>query len=151
LGYSVADPLLVLPARALVAAARIVGEAGTRLTRYCHVKRRGSHANTPCRRFIGVADLASVRFSLPSQLLEPTPNLEYWNYLDSPNAFVAIGTADDPVDRMLEVLRFWFTKDLKYAKGKPCKPYNSCLGEFFRVGRSQHHGGRPEYSEILME
>ncbi|KAK4242863.1 hypothetical protein C8A03DRAFT_39812 [Achaetomium macrosporum] len=84
------------------------------------------------RKFIGVADLASVRFSLPSQLLEPTPNLEYWNYLDSPNAFVAIGTADDPVDRMLEVLRFWFTKDLKYAKGKPCKPYNSCLGEFFR-------------------
>ncbi|KAK4231970.1 putative oxysterol-binding protein [Podospora fimiseda] len=84
------------------------------------------------RKFIGVADLASVRFSLPSQLLEPTPNLEYWNYLDSPNAFVAIGTADEPVDRMLEVLRFWFTKDLKYAKGKPCKPYNSCLGEFFR-------------------
>lgn len=44
---------------------------------------------------------------------------------------------------MLEVLRFWFTKDLKYAKGKPCKPYNSCLGEFFRVGRSQHEGGQP--------
>jgi len=76
-----------------------------------------------------------VRFSLPSQLLEPTPNLEYWNYLDSPNAFIAIGDADEPVDRMLEVLRFWFTKDLKYAKGKPCKPYNSCLGEFFRVGQ----------------
>lgn len=86
-------------------------------------------------RFIGVADLASVRFSLPSQLLEPTPNLEYWNYLDAPNAFIAIGTSDDPVDRMLEVCRFWFTKDLKYAKGKPCKPYNSCLGEFFRVSR----------------
>ncbi|KAK0649492.1 hypothetical protein B0T16DRAFT_132378 [Cercophora newfieldiana] len=84
------------------------------------------------RKFIGVADLAAVRFSLPSQLLEPTPNLEYWNYLDSPNAFIAIGTAEDPVDRMLEVLRFWFTKDLKYAKGRPCKPYNSCLGEFFR-------------------
>ncbi|EZF11543.1 hypothetical protein H112_07355 [Trichophyton rubrum D6] len=48
---------------------------------------------------------------------------------------------------MLEVLRFWFTKDLvglspllirtmliekKYVKGKPCKPYNSVLGEFFR-------------------
>ncbi|KAJ4403293.1 hypothetical protein N0V82_010680 [Gnomoniopsis sp. IMI 355080] len=84
------------------------------------------------KKFIGVADLASVRFSLPSQLLEPTPNLEYWNYLDAPNAFIAIGTSDDPVDRMLEVCRFWFTKDLKYAKGKPCKPYNSCLGEFFR-------------------
>ncbi|KAI1773091.1 hypothetical protein F4818DRAFT_117859 [Hypoxylon cercidicola] len=84
------------------------------------------------RKFIGVADLASVRFSLPSQLLEPTPNLEYWNYLDNPSAFAAIGTSDDPLDRMLEVLRFWFTKDLKYVKGKPCKPYNSCLGEFFR-------------------
>lgn len=84
------------------------------------------------RKFVGVADLAAVRFSLPSQLLEPRPNLEYWTYLDVPNAFAAIGTADEPVDRMLEVLRFWFTKDLKYIKGKPCKPYNSCLGEFFR-------------------
>ena len=86
------------------------------------------------RRFIGVSDLAAVRFSLPSQLLEPTPNLEYWTYLDSPNAFVAIGTSDEPLDRMLEVIRFWLTKDIKYAKGKPVKPYNSCLGEFFRVG-----------------
>ncbi|TFB06955.1 Oxysterol-binding protein [Trichoderma ghanense] len=84
------------------------------------------------RKFVGVTDLASVRFSLPSQLLEPTPNLEYWTYLDAPNAFVAIGTSDEPLDRMLEVIRFWLTKDLKYAKGKPCKPYNSCLGEFFR-------------------
>ncbi|CAK7266744.1 hypothetical protein SEPCBS57363_002245 [Sporothrix epigloea] len=84
------------------------------------------------KKFIGVADLASVRFSLPSQLLEPTPNLEYWNYLDAPNSFIAIGTSDEPLDRMLEVLRFWFTKDIKYAKGRPCKPYNSCLGEFFR-------------------
>jgi hypothetical protein len=84
------------------------------------------------RKFMGVSDLASVRFSLPSQLLEPRPNLEYWTYLDAPNAFVAIGTSDEPLDRMLEVVRFWLTKDLKYAKGKPCKPYNSCLGEFFR-------------------
>ncbi|CAG8974731.1 hypothetical protein HYALB_00000341 [Hymenoscyphus albidus] len=84
------------------------------------------------RKFIGVADIASVRFSLPAQLLEPTPNLEYWNYLDAPSTFVAIGDSDDELDRMLEVLRFWFTKDLKYVKGKPCKPYNSCLGEFFR-------------------
>ncbi|KAG4428450.1 hypothetical protein IFR05_016068 [Cadophora sp. M221] len=84
------------------------------------------------RKFIGVADIASVRFSLPSQLLEPTPNLEYWNYLDQPHTFVAIGDSDDAFDRMLEVLRFWFTKDLKYVKGKPCKPYNSTLGEFFR-------------------
>lgn len=27
------------------------------------------------KRFIGVSDIASVRFSLPSQLLEPVPNL----------------------------------------------------------------------------
>ncbi|KJZ77158.1 hypothetical protein HIM_03479 [Hirsutella minnesotensis 3608] len=84
------------------------------------------------KKFIGVSDLAAVRFSLPSQLLEPTPNLEYWTYIDAPNAFVAIGTADEPLDRMLEVIRFWLTKDIKYVKGKPCKPYNSCLGEFFR-------------------
>ena len=85
------------------------------------------------RRFIGVADIASVRFSLPAQLLEPRPNLEYWNYLDRPEMFVAIGDSEEPLDRMLEILRFWFTKDLKYVKGKPCKPYNSALGEFFRV------------------
>ncbi|KAK2784087.1 hypothetical protein FQN53_008803 [Emmonsiellopsis sp. PD_33] len=64
------------------------------------------------RQFIGVSDIATVRFSLPAQLLEPTPNLEYWNYLDRPEAFVSIGKSDDPVGRMLEVLRFWFTKDL---------------------------------------
>ncbi|KAL9133190.1 MAG: hypothetical protein Q9175_005631 [Cornicularia normoerica] len=84
------------------------------------------------RKFIGVSDIASVRFSLPAQLLEPTPNLEYWNYLDRPETFVAIGDSNDGLGRMLEVLRFWFTKDLKYVKGKPCKPYNSTLGEFFR-------------------
>ncbi|EGD86418.1 hypothetical protein H112_07355 [Trichophyton rubrum D6] len=84
------------------------------------------------RNFIGVSDIASVRFSLPAQLLEPIPNLEYWNYLDRPESFASIGKSDDELGRMLEVLRFWFTKDLKYVKGKPCKPYNSVLGEFFR-------------------
>ncbi|EON65144.1 hypothetical protein W97_04381 [Coniosporium apollinis CBS 100218] len=92
------------------------------------------------RRFIGVSDIAAVRFSLPAQLLEPTPNLEYWNYLDRPETFVRhvapqtslIGDSPDPLGRMLGTLRFWFTKDLKYVKGKPCKPYNSTLGEFFR-------------------
>ncbi|KAK0625344.1 hypothetical protein B0T17DRAFT_493307 [Bombardia bombarda] len=103
------------------------------------------------RKFIGVTDLASVRFSLPSQLLEPTPNLEYWNYLDSPNAFIAIGTADDPVDRMLEVLRFWFTKDLKYAKGRPCKPYNSCLGEFFRCNWETEDDAPRINTKVLQE
>ncbi|OCK78272.1 hypothetical protein K432DRAFT_357070 [Lepidopterella palustris CBS 459.81] len=84
------------------------------------------------RRFMGVADIAAVRFSLPAQLLEPTPNLEYWNYLDRPETFISIGDSEEPLGRMLGTLRFWFTKDLKYVKGKPCKPYNSTLGEFFR-------------------
>ncbi|KAK4612320.1 Oxysterol-binding protein-like protein 1 [Fulvia fulva] len=84
------------------------------------------------RRFVGVTDMAAVRFSLPAQLMEPIPNLEYWHYLDRPETFAAIGDAEDPLERMLGCLRFWFTKDLKYVKGKPCKPYNSSLGEFFR-------------------
>jgi len=66
------------------------------------------------RKFVGVADIASVRFSLPAQLLEPRPNLEYWNYLDRPETFASIGKSDDELGRMLEVLRFWFTKDLVY-------------------------------------
>ncbi|MCJ1287679.1 hypothetical protein MMC26_007031 [Xylographa opegraphella] len=87
------------------------------------------------RKFIGVADIASVRFSLPAQLLEPTPNLgcavapSADEVIDGLNS---IGDPEDEVARMLAVLRFWFTKDLKYVKGKPCKPYNSALGEFFR-------------------
>ncbi|KAK4942440.1 hypothetical protein LTR66_014706, partial [Elasticomyces elasticus] len=84
------------------------------------------------KKFIGVSDIAAVRFSLPAQLLEPIPNLEYWHYLDKPEYFIAIGDSDDPLGRMLGCLRFWFTKDLKYVKGKVCKPYNSTLGEFFR-------------------
>ncbi|ODH27737.1 hypothetical protein ACO22_04123 [Paracoccidioides brasiliensis] len=95
------------------------------------------------RQFIGVSDIATVRFSLPAQLLEPTPNLEYWNYLDRPETFVSIGKSDDHLGRMLEVLRFWFTKDLKYIKGKPCKPYNSALGEFFRCNWEIEDTERP--------
>jgi len=60
------------------------------------------------------------------------PVIEYWNYLDRPETFISIGDSDEALGRMLAVLRFWFTKDLKYVKGKPCKPYNSTLGEFFR-------------------
>lgn len=84
------------------------------------------------RKFVGVADIAAVRFSLPAQLLEPIPNLEYWHYLDRPDTFCSIGDSDDPLGRMLQCLRFWLLKDLRFLKGKPCKPYNSTLGEFFR-------------------
>ena len=75
---------------------------------------------------------ARRRLSLPASLLEPVPNLEYWNYLDRPDVFAAyvfpssiggpsltslirsINDSDDPFMRMIAVLRFTFTKDLKF-------------------------------------
>ncbi|KAJ5766445.1 uncharacterized protein N7511_004061 [Penicillium nucicola] len=86
------------------------------------------------RKFVGVADIASVIAVLLSVEWEANGWVlkEYWHYLDRPETFASIGKSDDELGRMLEVLRFWFTKDLKYIKGKPCKPYNSTLGEFFR-------------------
>jgi len=74
------------------------------------------------KKFIGVSDIAAVRFSLPAQLLEPIPNLEYWHYIDRPDAFAAIGDSEDPVGRMLGCLRFWFTKDLV------CKSFCRLIG-----------------------
>ncbi|KAG6917623.1 hypothetical protein DXG01_001855 [Tephrocybe rancida] len=44
-----------------------------------------------------------------------------------------INDSHDPFERMLAVLRFTFTKDLKFVHGKVCKPYNSVLGEHFRA------------------
>lgn len=84
------------------------------------------------KRMIGVKDMAAIRLSLPANLLEPVPNLEYWNYLDRGDIFSSIGELDDPLDRMLQALRFALTKELKFVHGKVCKPYNSILGEHFR-------------------
>lgn len=39
------------------------------------------------KRMVGVKDLAAIRLSLPANLLEPVPNLEYWNYLDRGDLF----------------------------------------------------------------
>ncbi|KAJ1823077.1 hypothetical protein LPJ56_000412 [Coemansia sp. RSA 2599] len=82
------------------------------------------------RKFIGVSDIISMRLSLPSQLLDPIPNLEYWNYMDRPEYFVRISESDDEVERMLAMLAWWFSKLLKH-KGKVLKPFNSVLGEQF--------------------
>ncbi|KAJ2808115.1 hypothetical protein H4R20_000997 [Coemansia guatemalensis] len=82
------------------------------------------------RKLIGVADVINLRLSLPSQLLDPIPNLEYWNYMDSPEHFVAITEPDDEVERMLAMLAWWFSKLLKHT-GKVHKPFNSVLGEQF--------------------
>ncbi|KAJ1945340.1 hypothetical protein EC988_005776, partial [Linderina pennispora] len=70
------------------------------------------------------------RLSLPSQLLDPIPNLEYWNYMDRPEFFAAIPDSDDDVERMLATLAWWFSKLLKHT-GKVLKPFNSVLGEQF--------------------
>ncbi|KAH9166509.1 hypothetical protein EDB89DRAFT_2115822 [Lactarius sanguifluus] len=85
------------------------------------------------KRSFGVKDLATMRLSLPASLLEPIPNLEYWHYLDRPDLFATINDHEDPLDRMLAVLRFTFSKDIRHIRGKPCKPYNSVLGENFRM------------------
>ncbi|KAI0259010.1 hypothetical protein BC834DRAFT_908663 [Gloeopeniophorella convolvens] len=85
------------------------------------------------KRSFGVKDLASMRLSLPASLLEPIPNLEYWHYLDRPDLFAAINDYEEPFERMLAVLRFSFSKDIRHIRGKPCKPYNSVLGENFRM------------------
>ncbi|CAE6512633.1 unnamed protein product [Rhizoctonia solani] len=88
------------------------------------------------KKCLGVKDIATMRISLPASLLEPIPNLEYWNYLDRPDVFAAINDSDDSLMRMVAVLRFTFTKDLKFVHGKICKPYNSVLGEYFRCHTS---------------
>ncbi|KAG6831072.1 hypothetical protein H0H92_012995 [Tricholoma furcatifolium] len=85
------------------------------------------------KKCFGVKDIATMRLSLPASLMEPMPNLEYWHYLDRPDMLAAINDSDDPFERMLAVVRFTFTKDLKVIHGKVCKPYNSVLGEHFRA------------------
>ncbi|KAJ2959966.1 hypothetical protein NQZ79_g4562 [Umbelopsis isabellina] len=108
------------------------------------------------RKLIGVRDIISLRISLPASLLAPVGNLEYWNYMDRPDYFAAyaqiyyqssnfilvftyniafiyrISDPDSPLDRMVNVVRWWFSKDLKYVTGKLIKPYNSILGETFK-------------------
>lgn len=74
-----------------------------------------------------VSDLAAVRLSLPANLLEPIGNLEYWTYCDRADFFAALNEPEDELDRMLAVLRWTFTKDLKFVKAKIAKPYNSIL------------------------
>ncbi|KIL62262.1 hypothetical protein M378DRAFT_81443 [Amanita muscaria Koide BX008] len=85
------------------------------------------------KKCLGVKDIAAMRLSLPASLLEPIPNLEYWHYLDRPDIFASVNDSHDPFQRMLAVLRFTLTKDLKFIHGKVCKPYNSVLGEHFRA------------------
>lgn len=63
----------------------------------------------------------------------------------------SLADPDDPLDRMTNVLRWWFSKDLKYISGKLIKPYNSILGETFNcaweVPEPQNDGTAQAYTE----
>ncbi|KAI9296716.1 hypothetical protein K502DRAFT_313977 [Neoconidiobolus thromboides FSU 785] len=83
------------------------------------------------KKLIGVADIINLRISLPSQVLDPIPNLEHFHWIDRPDYFASIDSSDDPVERMLNVARYCFSKDVHKAKNRVKKPYNSILGEYF--------------------
>ena len=59
----------------------------------------------------------SSRISLPSGMLMPMSNLEWWNYNDRPDFFIEIPQPEDPLDRMLKVVRWWYSKDTKWMVG----------------------------------
>jgi hypothetical protein len=40
-----------------------------------------------------------------------------------------MGDSEDAFERMLSVLRFAFSKELKFVRARLGKPYNSALGE----------------------
>ncbi|RKP05670.1 putative oxysterol-binding protein [Thamnocephalis sphaerospora] len=83
------------------------------------------------KKLVGVRDIVSMRVSVPAQLLEPMSNLEYWNYMDRPDYFACLSDPEEPLERMLGVIRWWFVKDAKHVHGRLVKPYNSTLGEQF--------------------
>ncbi|KAJ3411698.1 hypothetical protein HDV05_001808 [Chytridiales sp. JEL 0842] len=84
------------------------------------------------RKLSGVKDIASVRMSLPANLLTPESNLQFWNYNDRPDLFACISEPEDPTERMLRVLRWFLAKDTKWKNNELRKPYNPVLGEYFK-------------------
>ncbi|KAI8818798.1 uncharacterized protein EV422DRAFT_165296 [Fimicolochytrium jonesii] len=83
------------------------------------------------RKLVGVKDISAIRLSLPASLMEPESNLEFWNYMDRPDYFISIPDGDTPEERMLRVIRWWYSKDTKWKDQRIKKPYNSVLGERF--------------------
>ncbi|KXN73481.1 oxysterol-binding protein-like protein [Conidiobolus coronatus NRRL 28638] len=86
---------------------------------------------TLLKKLIGVSDIANLRISLPAQMLDPIPNLEHYTWLDRPDYFACLSQPEDPLERMIGVVRYCFSKELKFAKENIKKPYNSVLGEKF--------------------
>lgn len=83
------------------------------------------------KKVIGVGDILNLRISLPSQVLDPIPNLEYFHWLDRPDYFAVLSEPDDPTERFLGVVRYSLTRFVRYLNNKLVKPYNSILGEQF--------------------
>jgi hypothetical protein len=48
----------------------------------------------------------------------------------------SIGDSSDDFERMLAVLRFLFSKDLKFVRARLGKTYNSALGRYAGLGRA---------------
>ncbi|KAJ7201583.1 hypothetical protein GGX14DRAFT_699341 [Mycena pura] len=85
------------------------------------------------KKALGVKDILDMRISFPASLMLPIPNLEFMHFLDRPDMFVAINDCDDPFERILALVRFTLSKDLKLVRTHFGKPYNSILGEHFRA------------------
>ncbi|KWU44610.1 hypothetical protein RHOSPDRAFT_17750 [Rhodotorula sp. JG-1b] len=84
------------------------------------------------KKTISVKDLSSVRISLPATMMEPIGNLEHWTYIDRPDYFAALADEGmDELDKMLAILRWLFTKEVKFVRHPIAKPFNSVLGESF--------------------
>ncbi|KAJ3106773.1 hypothetical protein HDU96_008121 [Phlyctochytrium bullatum] len=99
------------------------------------------------RKISHVKDIASVRMSLPANLMEPMSNLEFWNYNDRPDLFATIADPDDPVERMLRVVRWFCSKDTKWVGNKLRKPYNPVLGEVFQCNWQVDRNPVPTFLE----
>jgi len=66
------------------------------------------------KKVIGVGDILNLRISLPSQVLDPVPNLEYFHWLDRPDYFANLSEPEDPVERFVGVVRYSLTRYVKY-------------------------------------
>ncbi|KAJ3122638.1 HEAT repeat-containing protein 2 [Physocladia obscura] len=86
------------------------------------------------RKLTHVKDIGAMRISLPANLMDPRSNLEFWNYNDRPDLFACMADPEEPVERMVHVLRWFLCKDTKWKEKAPeiRKPYNPVLGEIFK-------------------
>ncbi|KAJ3085454.1 hypothetical protein HK102_014153 [Quaeritorhiza haematococci] len=85
------------------------------------------------RKFANVKDIFHVSFSLPATLCDPVSGLEYYHHMDVPEFFVRIGDPEDPLERMINVVAYYISYQLKFASDRLVKPYNPVIGEQFKA------------------